>query len=202
MAQVDLIWPSKWTITKGLFLLSRYFAAVDVPLMVYYAVAPDLSVHRCHQLHAVVIWLNLLGIAFAEVIFVFRTFALSGRNRKVLAVFGTLCMGSLVASAVLIVLFNQTVIFEPPLLPTIPGCFFNYFLTGGTLKYVAIPFSLALFIDICVVVYTIWIGVKKYRHSTNPLIGTLYRDGITYFAFLCTISAANVFILLAGPRDP
>jgi len=85
--EINLIWPSKRSFTKAFFLLSRYSAAVDVPLMVYYAVAPDISIQRCHQVHTVLVYLNLLGIGIAEAIFIIRTYALSGQNRKVLAVF-------------------------------------------------------------------------------------------------------------------
>lgn len=36
--------------------------------------------------------------------------------------------------------------------------------------------------------YTLWIGVKTYRHTTSPLVTTLYRDGVTYYVFLfCTL---------------
>ncbi|KAJ7625309.1 hypothetical protein DFH06DRAFT_1229113 [Mycena polygramma] len=195
--EVDLIWPSKWSLTKALFFLSRYSVAVDAPLLVYYAVARDISIQRCHQIHTVATWLNLAGFAFTEGIFVVRTFALSGRDRKVLAVFTTICVGSLLTSAVLIAELNRTVTFGPPLLPTLPGCF----LTGGTLKYVAIPYILALLIDTCVVVFTTWIVIKNYRNSDNPFIITMYRDGIMYFAFLCAISAVNVFVILGGPPE-
>ncbi|KAJ7164001.1 hypothetical protein C8R43DRAFT_946805 [Mycena crocata] len=179
--EVALIWPSKWSIMKVLFLLSRYSAAVDVPLMVY---SRDIPLDRCYRVHGVLICFNLCGIAVAEAIFVVRTYALSGRSRKVLAVFGAEFTVN-----------HQTPAFGPPPLPTIPGCF----LTGGTLAYAAIPFALALSFDTSVVAFTLWLGIKNYRHSSNPFIVVLYRDGITYYFFLCIISAVNVFVLLGGP---
>ena len=35
MPQVELIWKSKWSFVKVLYLVVRYFAFVDVPLAVF-----------------------------------------------------------------------------------------------------------------------------------------------------------------------
>ncbi|KAJ7454719.1 hypothetical protein FB451DRAFT_1279095 [Mycena latifolia] len=195
--EAALIWPSKRSLTKTLFLLSRYSPFVDVPLMVYYAATPDISINRCLHVHITIVYFNLFGIAVAEIIFVLRTYAISGQSRTVLIVFITICTASLAGSFVLLTLYIQTAKFGPPLLATLPGCY----LANGTLIYVGISFIIALSLDICIFVYTLWIGIKKYRHSRNPLIVTLYRDGITYFAFLCIISATNFAILLNRPLD-
>ena len=42
---------------------------------------------------------------------------------------------------------------------------------------------------------TIWIGIKRHRNSRNPLIVTLYRDGIFYFIYMfCTFYIPAIFI--------
>ena len=40
-------------------------------------------------------------------------------------------------------------------------------------------------------VLTLWVGIRRFRHSRNPLVITLYRDGIPYFV-----------VLVAGPVRP
>lgn len=37
---------------------------------------------------------------------------------------------------------------------------------------------------IVVFTLTMWMGIQKYRHSRNPLVAVLYRDGILYFALI------------------
>ncbi|KAJ7088442.1 hypothetical protein B0H15DRAFT_1022453 [Mycena belliarum] len=81
----------------------------------------------------------------------------------------------------------------PPL--NLPGC--N--LSGGTFIFVGIPFIIVVLNELVLMIYTLWLGFKAYRHSHNPLIITLYRDGIVYFAFLSIGSVINLTNLISGP---
>lgn len=47
--QVDLIWKSKWTFSKVVFLLARYPTFVDVPLILYceWVVIPRVCLWSC-----------------------------------------------------------------------------------------------------------------------------------------------------------
>lgn len=93
----------------------------------------------------------------------------------------------------------------PPPSPNISGCF----LVDGNVVYATVPFIIVLFNDTralsslaiylssndfppVIMAYTLWIGLRNYRHSKNPLIVALYRDGITYYLFLCSESYADI----------
>ncbi|KAJ7454725.1 hypothetical protein FB451DRAFT_1184586 [Mycena latifolia] len=45
------------------------------------------------------------------------------------------------------------------------------------------------------------VGVKQFKHSSDPLIKTLNHDGITYFVFLFLISAGSLAVLIWGPMS-
>ncbi|KAJ7872686.1 hypothetical protein B0H13DRAFT_2349342 [Mycena leptocephala] len=117
--ETTLVWPSRWSISKVLFMLSRYLPFVEVPLSLYYD--------------------------------------------------------------------------SPPL--DLPGCD----LIGGQFILVGIPFIIVVLNEVALMSYTMWIGFRAYRHSRNPLVVTLYRDGIMYFVFLSAGSLLNLVILVAGP---
>ncbi|KAJ7481745.1 hypothetical protein FB451DRAFT_1237019 [Mycena latifolia] len=194
--EVSLMWSSQWSLSKILFFVSRYSPAFDVPLLLYYSTVSDLSFKHCSQLQAAASWSTVFGIAVAEAILVLRTYALSGRSRGVLIVFGALWSSAFLTSIVLLQLFLQSATYGPPPSPDIPGCF----LTDGNVMFVGLSFIIVLLNDTIIMSYTLWIGLWNFSHSTNPLVLTLYRDGIMYYLFLCIISATNVATLLQAPK--
>lgn len=83
---------------------------------------------------------------------------------------------------------------EPPL-PVIRGCFD---VAGSEILFVAFLLLIVYEISkpqtifianfnlrfIAVFVLTMWVGVKRYRHTHNQFIVVLYRDGIVYFGLI------------------
>ncbi|KAF7367474.1 hypothetical protein MSAN_00810300 [Mycena sanguinolenta] len=196
--EISLIWRSKWTLPKFLFLLSRYSTVFDVPLVLYYTITPVVSVQHCAQLHEGVTWGTVLGIAVAEAILVMRTYALSGARRSVLIIFTSIWVTGVSATIVFVVLFVKSAVFKLPPLPGIPGCY----LAAANKADVVLPFIIVLINDTLIMAYTLYLGIKNYRHARTPLIVTLYRDSITYYVFLCIASLLNVFMLLNGMKLP
>ncbi|KAJ7611550.1 hypothetical protein DFH06DRAFT_156442 [Mycena polygramma] len=192
--EVALVWPSRWSISKALFLLSRYLPFFEVPFSLYYVFAESPSLTHCRIVNSIIIVARLVGIALAELILVVRTYALSGRERRIICVFGTLfAIGVSISIITLSIFVHKSIYDAPPL--DLPGCH----LAGGPFILVGIPFIIIVLNEVALMSYTMWIGVKAYRHSHNTLLITLYRDGIMYFAFLSTGSLINLVILVAGP---
>ncbi|KAJ7057173.1 hypothetical protein C8F01DRAFT_1153666 [Mycena amicta] len=194
-AEISLMWTSRWSVSKALYFMSRYSPAFDVPILLYYSMVSDLSFKQCARLQAASSWGTVFGLGVAEAILVLRTYALSGRKRSVLVFFTGLWLIGISTSIVLLVLFEKSVAYGPPPSSLIPGCY----LIQGDVIYAGLSFIIVLINDTIIMVYTLWIGLKNYRHTRNPLIVTLYRDGITYYVFLCGISALNVATLLQAP---
>ncbi|KAJ7234016.1 hypothetical protein B0H12DRAFT_1239165 [Mycena haematopus] len=210
--EVSLMWPSRWSLTKILYALSRYSAFFDVGLVLYYA-TPAVSLAHCAQLNTGIASGNVFGIAVAEAIFVLRTYALSGRQPKVLKIFGTIYSACLIATVVMISMFLRNMIYSPPPLG-IHGC--N--LTGGPFILVGLSFILVLLNETALMSYTVRLMIKTYRHHHSPLVEALFHDGVTYYVLLCCASvavpftdsngflvsvgsAANVVILVVAPAE-
>ncbi|KAJ7473948.1 hypothetical protein FB451DRAFT_1466370 [Mycena latifolia] len=186
-----LVWPSRLSISKILFLLSRYLPFFEVPLILYYVFAVNASLKHCKIINGAVIITRLVGMAIAEAVLLLRTYALSGKNHQVLIVFGTMsaCQPPPPVSPSSSTAQNAV----PPL--DLPGC--N--LIGGTFILVGVPFIIIVLNEIALMSYTLYLGVKAYRHSRSPLVVTLYRDGVMYFAFLSVGSLVNLINLISGP---
>ncbi|KAJ7861904.1 hypothetical protein B0H13DRAFT_1723670 [Mycena leptocephala] len=195
--EASLIWPSRMSFSKTLFMLARYTPFFDVPVGLYYILTPNVPLDRCFNLNVASTAMSVFGIAIGEAILILRTYALSGRERRVLIVFSTIYLIEALATVILISLFLRSMTFGPPILAAIPGC--NE--TGGNFILVGICFIIVLLNETVLMGYTLWLGYKKYRHFRSPFIMTLYRDGITYFIFLFLGSAANFTILLAGEGE-
>ncbi|KAJ7058366.1 hypothetical protein C8F01DRAFT_1147999 [Mycena amicta] len=192
--EVSLIWPSRLSISKTLFLLARYTPFFDVPIGLYFVLGSNIPLTACFNLNVASTTMSVFGIAIGEAILVLRTFALSERSRRVLLIFGSIYGTAVLACIILVSLFLRSMIFSPPIFPLIPGC--NE--TGGAFILVGIAFILLLLNETALMAYTLFLGWRKYRHFRNPFVVTLYRDGITYFIFLTLGSATNFAILLAG----
>lgn len=136
------------------------------------------------------------GIGMAEAILLFRTYALYERSRRLLIFL--LVFYSVIYTAVIVILaiFLRSLRYGTPPLPTIKGCY----PTAGSIILFG-DFVLLILFETVVLVLTIRIGVKRFRHSRNPLITTLYRDGIFNYIYLFFISAGNIIVLVAGPPE-
>ncbi|KAJ7836385.1 hypothetical protein B0H14DRAFT_1124585 [Mycena olivaceomarginata] len=160
--EVSLIWKSKWSLPKVLFILSRYSTIFDVPLVLYYTITPVVSVQHCSQLHAGVSWGTVLGISVAEAILVMRTYALSGCKRSVLIIFTSIWAAGVSATIILVALFVRSAVYElPP--PGIPGCF----LAAANKAEVVLPFVIVLLNDTAIVAYTLYLGIRKLPTCKN-----------------------------------
>lgn len=194
--EVELIWNSKWSIGKFLFLLARYSAFFDVPLVLYYALASNVSHDTCYHVYAVSSYSTAFGIVVAEAIMILRTYALWGNNRRLLIFLTTLLAAVYIPVIVILVFFLRSLKYGEPPLPTVIGCY----PTEGSIILFA-DFVLLVVLETIIMALTLWIGVKRFRHSRNRLVYTLYRDGIFYFVYLFLISVGNIIVLVAGPPE-
>ncbi|KAJ7223573.1 hypothetical protein GGX14DRAFT_540297 [Mycena pura] len=171
---VRYIWLRQWNPVTVLFILSRYSPCVDVPATLYYSLGQNISLKQCSHLHGIFTCTAATPRCLPEQIL-------------------TPQLG-VILSIVTIHLFSKTAIYTSPPL-AVAGCF----LAQGEFILVAVPYVVTLLNDIAIVAYSVWIGLKRFRHSSSPLVVTLYRDGAMYFIILLAVSTINIVVLAAGP---
>jgi len=194
-SEVDLVWKSKWSIVKVLYLLTRYPAFSDTALSVYESLGP-VALENCWAINAAGTWSTLFGISVAEVILVLRTAALWGNNKKILWSLSLVLAALVIICMVFQSLFLNSQTAKPPPFPSISGC--N--LVGGN-PIVIFNFIFLIMFEIAILVLTTYRWFKRFKGSANPLVATLYRDGIVFFVCLSLISLGNVLILSLGPDE-
>ncbi|KAF9467939.1 hypothetical protein BDZ94DRAFT_1248102 [Collybia nuda] len=196
--EVDLIWRSKWSVGKALFFVTRYPCFVDTAFVLYDHFLPtqEVSHETCLKIDTFTDWSAVIGIAAAEAIVGLRTYALWGNNRRILIILSISYTITFITSAVILITFLRSLRYGDPPLPTVGGC---YQVDGS--KVLFVDYALLILMETLIMVLTIWVGIKRFRHSHNHLITVLYRDGIFYFVYLFLVSAANVIVILAGPDE-
>ncbi|KAF5357420.1 hypothetical protein D9758_005936 [Tetrapyrgos nigripes] len=215
--EIRLVWKGHWGSVKILYILSRFPPFFDVPLVMYYALAPNVPLSRCQPIYAVASWFTLFGIVVAEAILMKRTVALWGVDKRIyFGLIGLMVVSSICAPVILqpgpdlerfckavtipcavtVGLFLESLRYGPPPLPTVTGC---YPTEGSVIVFV--DFILLILYESVMLGLTLWVGFRKFRHSRNPLIVTLYRDGIFYFVYTFVISLGNIIVLVAGPSE-
>ncbi|KAJ7193463.1 hypothetical protein GGX14DRAFT_577251 [Mycena pura] len=204
-----LVWPSRWSISKILFVFSRYLPFVEVPLCVYYIFALRPSSASCQAVNSSVISerrhhpaslkaLNMTRSGSAHRNFHSRSYPPSADvcpewPESALPANFHASLGVSASIVTLSIFIRGSEYDAPPL--DLPGCD----LVGGTFIFVGVPFIVITLFEMSLMSYTLWLGIQTYRHSASPMVVTLYRDGILYFVFLSAMSICNLVVLVAGP---
>jgi len=190
--EVDLIWRSKFSFVNVLYFLSRYTMFVDAPLLVYIVTAiPHIPTKTC--ILASEIWhgFAFFGLVSVHAILAVRTTALWEHNRKIVwSLWGLL---SLTVVGCLVIAYMHLKSTAIQSLST--NCGFN----GSPTAFFIIV--LILIFETVIVILTTLRWYNTIRHSTSPLIVTIYRDGILFFVCLFLVSLVNIIIQSSGPSD-
>ncbi|KAF8150136.1 hypothetical protein B0H34DRAFT_732664 [Crassisporium funariophilum] len=191
--EVQHIWPSKWTITKLLYLTARYAPFIDLPMTLYFYMAPNTSIPECHKIHMTLVWLTGIGVGAAQGILAVRTIALYDNSRRLMLYIGLSLLAVYSPLSVLLVLWACSVSFGPPA-PGTGGCH----LTDGN-SIILATYGAIAFTETVLTGLSIWIGVKKYRTTGGHVITTFYRDGIFFYIYLLLLSCTNIAMSSSGP---
>ncbi|KAF8530552.1 hypothetical protein BU17DRAFT_30891, partial [Hysterangium stoloniferum] len=83
--EIDLIWSTPWNAGKILYYATKYPAFLDGAFLLYTVFAPlGTTPSTCELLYKLSGVMIVVGIAIAEFVLVFRTWAVWGKNSKVM----------------------------------------------------------------------------------------------------------------------
>ncbi|TEB31402.1 hypothetical protein FA13DRAFT_365468 [Coprinellus micaceus] len=192
--EVSLVWHSKWSMGKTLFLLSRYLGFFDISVAIYYTSAAN-GVKLCERLFAAGSTLQVVGVALAETILYLRVFALSAKSFRLGVLLAILFVGFHTATLVFLTKFIQSLEYVKSPAPTIIGCFPVKMST----KDLSIITALVMSSEVVILAMTIWLVLAKFKRSKSRLVTLMYRDGLVYFVLLTAISAGNMICYFVAP---
>ncbi|KLO18884.1 hypothetical protein SCHPADRAFT_885781 [Schizopora paradoxa] len=191
------IWAQSWSAGKILYLLTRYSAFIDLVTILWYQFHTGQSPEACHTLYAVSCWFMTGGIILSEVILAIRTYAIWDKNRFILAYLSSVLMAAIILS---IFFLNQSIkatTFIQSVSPTVITCLP---ILGNNRMFAV--YCCIMVAESNVLILSLYRGFSQWRRDSTPLVHTLYRDGVMYFAVLFSISLANAIIISIEYNSP
>jgi len=185
----SLVWSSKWSIGKILFLLTRYSPFVDIILAIILETGTFRSAETCRSLYLTAVIVEVLGISFAEAILILRTWALWDHSRPIIISLSAGLTVAIALSGVLLALFLSSITFivEEDI------CILT---EASRAAAVAGVFVTVMLFETMVLILT---AIKAWHHLRQPrsdLATVIYRDGLCFFLFINLFSIANVLVLI------
>ncbi|TFK62651.1 hypothetical protein BDN72DRAFT_382160 [Pluteus cervinus] len=199
--EVDLLWPSKWTLIKVVYLLQRYLPLIDLSMIIalnwQFGEVVDSQV--CEILWKTTNWFWFVGMTLSEGILMRRTLAVWGNSRK-------LCIALIISAICCIIpvylfsgLYLESLTFYSI---SSPGLYCYATDQGHNhIMYLCWVFLTAY--DVGLLILTAIPGFRAYKSGIrqSTLTQVLYRDGILYYVYLVAFSVANMFPLKKLPGD-
>ncbi|KLO07756.1 hypothetical protein SCHPADRAFT_634829 [Schizopora paradoxa] len=196
--EVNCIWRQKWSLTKYVYIASKYLAFVDSGLTLDILFRRGQSPEECFHKYTAITYVLIIGMVLAEIILLLRTWAIWALSRWILIYL--VVIDSAFTIYGLSKLHHSLGGFqfarESPL-PSLRPCFPEFLLhtNGIYIDYVCIMLA-----ECNILALTLWRGIVQWRGCDNTLINIFYRDGIMYFVCLFVISGVNVLLYTTQNR--
>ncbi|TFK71032.1 hypothetical protein BDN72DRAFT_493470 [Pluteus cervinus] len=196
-SEVNLLWPSKWTLFKVVYLLQRYLPLVDTMLLAMIWEFGDVNSKACESLFKISNWSFVVGMIFSEAILIRRTLAVWGDNRKLQIAIYLIFLCWMIPIYWMLGNYHNTLTYH-----SIPVPGLHCFATGKAhLNYLC--WILLTVFDIGLLIL---IAIPAHRESRDAifrsmLIQVVYRDAILYYLYLVAFSATNVILTLKLQSD-
>jgi len=190
--EVAYVWTAPWTLGTVLFYLNRYLPFIDTFLSLHLLLFVD-SAEECTKKFTVVTWFIASGVIISEAILILRTYAIWSRERYILI---TLCISSAITFIPALVVTELEIKSLKYIPSNSPGCSLG---SAGTI--IIFAYILLAFSETTIAVLT---GIKAYRHlrhSQSGWIAQLYREGLLFYAYLLSVSIANVLVPVLAPPE-
>jgi len=169
--------------------------AIDTVSILRYQLSPSLSESECRLTFTVAGWSIIVGVMIAEVILVFRTWALWGCSKILGICLTVLCIGIVVSACYFESIFLKSIVFAQ--LPNLPT---NCAVISGN-PIVALNFIFVIVVETIVLALTLIKGVQHYRLAENSgFLYVLYRDGVLFYFYLLGFSLLNLIFVVATPH--
>ncbi|KAF8463037.1 hypothetical protein JB92DRAFT_3150336 [Gautieria morchelliformis] len=198
--EVFFVWGSKWSAGKIVFLVNRYCPIVDTMLALFAITGTSAGDPKiCPLIATVTAWTFVAGMLVAEIILAMRTYAVWAGRRSILVFLVLWSIATFIAIFVFVQRFLDALIFiqMPPFLESLGvrvGC--APLPPNGVTPF---PFMVYMVNQAVVAALTLSRAFRQYRAVHNPLIKTMFRDGLLYYVYTLSLCIANVAVTVAAP---
>lgn len=196
--EVDLMWPTRWSLVKFLFFFTRYSPFIDLPLDLYVQLATNATGRTCLVTYLSSRWILALGISGSEVILLIRTWVIWDKRKSILITVLSMGVFAVVSMLLPFVVWTRSLLLQSAQ-PVRSRCEFR---TGSSV--IGLSLIGVIFLETIVMVLTAVRMVQQLRDSGKHILQisicrVLYRDGLLFFGYLLAISTINFIFILFGP---
>ncbi|KAH6903093.1 hypothetical protein BKA70DRAFT_1303225 [Coprinopsis sp. MPI-PUGE-AT-0042] len=186
-SEVELIWPSNWSIVKVLYFANRVSPFFVIPLTPIYNFVLNPKPLTCQIMFGMLVLGICTSIIISEVLLYLRLYALSGRKRWALILLAcNVTFSSLLANIVLVLFVARGTWGKE--VEGVSGCRTIH----ASNLLVVMGYTTLLYSGLTAMVLSIFFGVRAYWASRrSPLLQVFYRDGTFYFIVLAVMSVGN-----------
>ncbi|KIJ12977.1 hypothetical protein PAXINDRAFT_170887, partial [Paxillus involutus ATCC 200175] len=193
--EVTFIWSrGDWSVGKALFVLTRYIPFIIIPLTLCSTFAANLDVRICQTLLYIIAILETVAIAFSEVTFGLRAYAMWNRSRAVLVIYCCVAIAYVAVQVFILQSDLPSVTYGESPIAIIPGCYE----TGGSDIDFAI-FVVIMVTEAVTTTLTVYRAYWHFRQTPNALVQNMTRDGVFYCVTMFSMSITNALFTLLLP---
>ncbi|TDL21274.1 hypothetical protein BD410DRAFT_310979 [Rickenella mellea] len=194
--EIALVWPARWGLSKGLFIVNRYLAFVDPIMLIYVLLFAD-DAQVCADTFRALGYIATVGIMVAQWILILRTYAVWGskNDKRFFGLFSIyLCTLGIDYWACHRYLSGVHSNGAPA--PGMTGCtlFFE-----NRLAWVS--FVLIITVESTLISLLAYKAVQYFRIGGSSLMTVIYHDGLLYFACILATSITNLVVVLVAPAE-
>ncbi|RPD65324.1 hypothetical protein L226DRAFT_531088 [Lentinus tigrinus ALCF2SS1-7] len=195
--EVALMWPSRMNFMKAIFLINRYSPFVDATL-INYLVLGARSTEVCRGVWITAICFFTLGMFASEAIIIVRTLAIWNFDKVIVAITAFVTGGALATVVATMVQYVQHIQYPDDDLIAVTGCVIGISDKEGWTLFVAV-----------LIMETTLVAMTMLRHlqmrtgvrNEGPVMDTMYRDGLFFYAIMLAFSIANLCCMVAAPAS-
>lgn len=191
--EIEYIWHGRWSPITLLFFTTRYLPFGDSPALLLHHFANKPATLLCSVSITVQSWSFLVGVSLSEIVLILRTTAIWGSSKPIAIFLSALLVATTIPSVYFVNRYANSIKFVPSPASVVDGCFL------GAADNVLFVFYVGLQVfETVVFLLTLW---KAGSYLKGSFYRELYRDSVTFYAYLFTISLINtiVFFLTASP---
>jgi len=191
--EVNLMWRRKRTASTWLYFATRYLAFFDSIIFLYQETHTFLTPLVFKVTNFLIGGSYVLGIAvISQIILVMRTYALCGRNKRILA--GIIC-----SEVICLGLAAFFAIRFVTLLSSHTGSLGGSSEIEVWLTYLFIFIAETILMAVTILYLYFTQAFNEKTEFRTPLIRVIYRDGICFYIFLQVFSFVNIMVLIFTP---
>ncbi|TDL21283.1 hypothetical protein BD410DRAFT_790059, partial [Rickenella mellea] len=194
--EVSLVWPTRWSLTKCLFVLNRYLVFIDQPMLLYVLLFAD-DAKVCANTFQALGYISTVRMKVAQWILILRTHAVWGSKKgKSFYVLFSIYVCTIVIDYWALHRYLSGVHSTGVPAPGMKGCTLLFENRDAWISFVLI-----ITVESTLIGLLVYKAVQYFRVGGSTLMTVIYHDGLLYFACILATSITNLVVVIFAPAE-